>query len=116
MPVKGLQAADITLPRLKLPARKGIYFSAIVLSMWDNIHGPKIIAVWEGDESRGAVSEACEGKPTRDAPSTDRRTPDYSLLHGVSICPFFLSDLVVSTKTDRSKIKGSNTRNLRNYL
>lgn len=57
MPVKGLQAADITLPRLKLHTRKGIYFSAIVLSMWDNIHGPKIIAVWEGDDSRGAVSE-----------------------------------------------------------
>ena len=86
MPVKGLQAADITLPRLKLPARKGIYFSAIVLSMWDNIHGPKIIAVWEGDETRGAVSE---GKPTRVAPSTDRRTPDYSLLHGVSNCSSF---------------------------
>ena len=96
MPVKGLQAADITLPRLKLPARKGIYFSAIVLSMWDNIHGPKIIAVWEGDESRGAVSEACEGKPTRDAPSTDPRTPGYSWRFYL----LFLSDLVASTKTD----------------
>ncbi len=39
------------LPYQVLTSRDGIYFSSIVLSMWDNIHGPKILMTWKGSES-----------------------------------------------------------------
>ena len=48
MPVKGLDPKEVVLPKKELPAGRGIYFSAIALSMWDNIHGPKILQVWHG--------------------------------------------------------------------
>lgn len=53
MSIRGLQPRDMLLPKNILEAKKGIYFSSVILSMWDNIHGPKVIQVWEGsDQSR----------------------------------------------------------------
>ena len=63
MPVKGLQPEEVTFPRLNIPAKFGTYLSTIVLSMWDNIHGPKIIAVWQGD-SQAATQEEDKGTCT----------------------------------------------------
>lgn len=48
MSLKGLQPGEIVLPKTVLTARAGIYFSSIVLSMWDNIHGPKVLQIWHG--------------------------------------------------------------------
>ena len=42
---------NISLPYQVLTSRDGIYFSSIVLCMWDNIHGPKILMTWRGLES-----------------------------------------------------------------
>ena len=50
MPVRGLSSEEIRLPRKRLSARHGVYFSAVMMCMWDNIHGPKVLNVWTGDE------------------------------------------------------------------
>lgn len=50
MPVRGQE--NVNLPYQVLTSRDGIYFSSIVLSMWDNIHGPKILMTWKGSESK----------------------------------------------------------------
>ena len=50
MPVRGLSSEEISLPKTPLSARHGIYFSAAMMCMWDNIHGPKVLNVWTGDE------------------------------------------------------------------
>ncbi len=49
MPIRGQE--KLNLPRQVLTSRDGIYFSTIVLSMWDNIHGPKILMTWKGSET-----------------------------------------------------------------
>ena len=41
------------LPYQVLNAKGGIYFSSIVLSMWDNIHGPKVLMTWKGKDNDG---------------------------------------------------------------
>ena len=65
MPVRGLKPEEVTFPRLKLPTKFGAYLSTIVLSMWDNIHGPKIIAVWQGDDPQAEAQEEVEGTCAR---------------------------------------------------
>ena len=45
---------DFYLPYQLLTSRDGIYFSSIVLSMWDNIHGPKVLMTWKGEGSDSA--------------------------------------------------------------
>ena len=50
MPFRGLSSEEIQLPRKRLYARHGVYFSAVMMCMWDNIHGPKVLNVWSGDE------------------------------------------------------------------
>ena len=50
MPVRGLSSEEIRLPRRVLTSRHGVYFSAVMMCMWDNIHGPKVLNVWTGDE------------------------------------------------------------------
>ena len=50
MSVRGLSPEEIRLPRKRFSARHGIYFSAVMMCMWDNIHGPKVLNVWTGDE------------------------------------------------------------------
>ena len=49
MPVRGQET--VTLPYQVLTSLDGMYFSSIVLSMWDNIHGPKILMTWKGSAS-----------------------------------------------------------------
>lgn len=56
MPVRGQEKLD--LPYQVLTSRDGIYFSSIVLSMWDNIHGPKIVMTWKGSESMQSVGSS----------------------------------------------------------
>ena len=48
MSIKGLQPGEMVLPKTFLKAGASVYFSSIVLSMWDNIHGPKVLQVWQG--------------------------------------------------------------------
>ena len=48
MSIRGQE--KVNLPRQVLTSRDGIYFSTVVLSMWDNIHGPKILMTWKGSE------------------------------------------------------------------
>ena len=55
MPVRGLSSEEIRLPRKRLSARHGVYFSAVMMCMWDNIHGPKVLNVWTGDEPVSSV-------------------------------------------------------------
>lgn len=55
MPVRGQEA--VSLPYQVLTSRDGIYFSSVVLSMWDNIHGPRILMTWKGSESVRSPSE-----------------------------------------------------------
>lgn len=62
MPVRGRE--NINLPSQVLTSRDGIYFSSIVLSMWDNIHGPKILMTWRGSESKQSTNESTPGKGT----------------------------------------------------
>ena len=50
MPVRGLTSEEICLPKRILNARHGVYFSALMMCMWDNIHGPKVLNVWTGEE------------------------------------------------------------------
>ena len=50
IPVRGLSYDEIWLPKQPLSARHGVYFSAMMMCMWDNIHGPKVLNVWTGDE------------------------------------------------------------------
>ena len=50
MPVRGLSSEEIRLPRKRISSRHGVYFSAVMMCMWDNIHGPKVLNVWTGDE------------------------------------------------------------------
>ena len=50
IPFRGLSSEEIRLPRKRLRARNGIYFSAVMMCMWDNIHGPRVLNVWTGDE------------------------------------------------------------------
>ncbi len=63
MAMKGMDLKEIVLPKKVLGDRKGIYFSAIALSMWDNIHGPKILQVWQSpskeprDQDKEIISE-----------------------------------------------------------
>ena len=47
MTIKGMDLKELVLPKKVLGDKRGIYFSAIALSMWDNIHGPKILQVWQ---------------------------------------------------------------------
>jgi len=46
---------SVHLPYQVLNAKGGIYFSSIVLSMWDNIHGPKVLMTWKGKENDGQL-------------------------------------------------------------
>ena len=39
---------EVSFARTELKSRGGVYFSAIMLCTWDNIHGPKILYVWTG--------------------------------------------------------------------
>ena len=56
MPIRGLLQEELVLPKQSLNARYGIYFSSLVFCMWDNIHGPKILKVWSGEEpSKGVL-------------------------------------------------------------
>ena len=50
MPVRGLSSEEICLPKTRLYAKHGVYFPAIMMCMWDNIHGPKVLNVWTADE------------------------------------------------------------------
>lgn len=50
MPIKGLTAEETNLHRRPLVGKGGNYLSAALLCMWDNIHGPKILSVWNRDE------------------------------------------------------------------
>ena len=50
IPVRGLSYEEISLQKQALSARHGVYFSAMMMCMWDNIHGPRVLKVWTGDE------------------------------------------------------------------
>ena len=74
MPVKGLDPKELVLPKKELPAWRGIYFSAIALSMWDNIHGPKILQVWQGpptEKDKEEPRSRAETSPSPKAENTD---------------------------------------------
>ena len=60
MPLRGQEKVD--LPRQVLTSRDGMYFSSIVLSMWDNIHGPKILMTWKGSETVHSVGSGKEAE------------------------------------------------------
>ncbi len=49
------ESKTMHLPYQVLNAKGGIYFSSIVLSVWDNIHGPKVLMTWKGKENDGVV-------------------------------------------------------------
>ena len=49
-PLRGLSLDEICLPKKHLYTKHGVYFSAMMMCMWDNIHGPKVLNVWTGDE------------------------------------------------------------------
>ncbi len=49
MRVRGLSPEEVNIPHALLPGKSGIYFSAVVLAMWDNIHGPLILQAWTGE-------------------------------------------------------------------
>ena len=51
------ESKSVRLPYQLLNARGGIYFSSIVLSMWDNIHGPTVLMTWKGKENEVSVEE-----------------------------------------------------------
>ena len=59
MPVRGQE--NVNLPYQVLTSRDGIYFSAIALSMWDNIHGPKILMTWKGTELKANPASPGDG-------------------------------------------------------
>ncbi len=74
MPANGLDHKGMLLPKKVLKAREGLYFSAIALSMWDNIHGPKILQVWQGP---GKKSRSQDDKATR-TPVSEEEMCDLS--------------------------------------
>ena len=61
MPIKGLQPEEVVLPKQALAAKGGIYFSSVLLCMWDNIHGPSVLMVWTGPRAVEGASH--EGRP-----------------------------------------------------
>ena len=44
---------ELQYKKYDLPVESGTYFSSIALAVWDNIHGPKLLHVWTGQNPRG---------------------------------------------------------------
>ena len=43
---------ELQYKKYDLPVESGTYFSSIALAVWDNIHGPKLLHVWTGQNPR----------------------------------------------------------------
>ena len=55
------QTREAHLPYQVLTSKDGIYFSSVVLSMWDNIHGPKVLMTWKGTDCGEKLTSSYDG-------------------------------------------------------